>query len=153
MLLTRKSPFDKSSSINSDYQIRSVMLATNGDGMTWLTSRFIAVMPKWPWRYRSRSKDFTHDTSSWWLSFVQNTKTPSLQCVVKHMSRCAICNAVLSWPWRYRSTSSHYTPPQASDHLCQTWLAFVQNCSHYRTDAARCAIFSQIRSKVMADRW
>ena len=78
------------------------------------------VKAEWPWRYRSRSKVITCDTSSHasdhlyqiWKESIKNCRCYREDTIFKVKAE---------WPWRYRSRSKVIicdTPSHASDHLC-----------------------------------
>ena len=78
------------------------------------------VKAEWPWRYRSRSKVITCDTSSHASDHLYQIWKESIK-----NCRCyredKIFKVKAEWPWRYRSRSKVIicdTPSHASDHLC-----------------------------------
>ena len=94
------------------------------------------VKAEWPWRYRSRSKVITCDTSSHasdhlyqiWKESIKNCRCYREDTIFKVKAE---------WPWRYRSRSKVIicdTPSHASDHLYQIWKESIKNCRCYRED-------------------
>ena len=78
------------------------------------------VKAEWPWRYGSRSKVITCNTSSHASDHLYHIWKESIK-----NCRCyredTIFKVKAEWPWRYRSRSKVIigdTPSHASDHLC-----------------------------------
>ena len=83
-------------------------------------TQIFKVKVEWPWRYRSRSKVITCDTSSHASDHLYHIWKESIK-----NCRCyredTIFKVKAEWHWRYRSRSKviiGYTPSHASDHLC-----------------------------------
>ena len=88
---------------------------------------------EWPWRYRSRSKVITCNTTSHasyhlyqiWKESIQNYRRYRADTIFKVKAE---------WPWKYRSRSKVITgdtPSNANDDLCQIWKEYKQNCSFF----------------------